>query len=145
MRSRLRKFPKLDDAEDFEKAWSNLEAKVGSTTSGVREKMVHQKLKKGLLGSAFKLLKDTLGVAPSDTATISKLKALHPEERENLWPIRSQDKAPKITKEKVIQCIMQTSKETAGGISGLDGGFLNVVRHNEDFRDLMVDITKRIA
>ena len=40
---------------------------------------------------------------------------------------------------------MQTSNETAGGISGLDGGLLDVVRYNEDFQDLMFDITQRIA
>ena len=147
LRSRLRKFPYLDDSTEFEKAWSNLEEKISSSypDDELLEKRVHRKLSKGLMGSAFKMLEDTLGVASASPETIDKLRALHPDESENLWPIRSSDPEVKFSKLKVVQCIKLTSKETAGGISGLDGGFLNVVKHNENFHDLMTDITKKIS
>jgi len=41
--------------------------------------------------------------------------------------------------------LVSISPETAGGPSGIDGAFINITRHNAEFVDLILYITKQIA
>ena len=146
MRTRLRKFPKLDDEECFKRALNDYKLRLQGIIDGPNaEQLIHSKLEKGQPGSAFKILRDSHGIAPASQETIDKLNVLHPSEQEHLWNINRGRNEPKISFSKVSEVMRSISRETTGGPSGLDGSFLNAVRFNESFQALLWKMTRQIA
>ena len=140
LRKRLRAFPHLSDEFEFESALESFQAASSARSPPDIEKLVHSKLSKGLPGAAFKLLEDTLGIADASEETIEKLSELHPPEPQHLWPISGRDSPINISLLKVESVVKNVSRESSGGPSGIDGCFIHVLKHNEQFHAMMLSI-----
>lgn len=145
LRDRLRKFPQLDDVKVFEEKFLELKARTMGVNHRSREDIVHSKLSKGLAGSAFRILNEEHGIAPSSEETFSELERLHPSEEEHLWEVDSSMGHPHIDRHAVQDALRSTSKETSAGPSGVDGLFIHALKHNQTFSEFLWKITKGIS
>ena len=106
---------------------------------------VHRILEKEKIGAAGRLLEDSLGLADICPEVISKLQDLHPFEKEHKFKVRASSPQLTVTRRVVSAILRSTSKETSGGPSGLDGHFINAVKYNGAFVDLVLLLAKGIA
>ena len=88
-KSRLRDYPYLKDVSVFTTSWEPQSATKPKTRLHSIESVIHNKLSKGLAGSAFKLLKESHGLAKVTDSTVEKLRTLHPREQGHDWPMPS--------------------------------------------------------
>ena len=148
LQRRLAEYPYLSDVQLFEE---RNERRQPPNTSQTLRQRIHQRLSRGKVGAAARLLENTLGIAEVNEETIEKLEDLHPHEDEHQWPLprrgrNGQPAAPlTIPESRIFSTIFSTSAETAAGPSGLDGRFIYILRHNDAFTDLMTILANNIA